>query len=58
MSAEDVEISITKALENGVSRVETTTGFTFDEKGLTVAKSDSEMETLISEDGMTVFKNG
>ena len=57
ITAEDVELSITKALENGVDRVETTTGFTFNDEGLTVSKTNSEMTTTITEDGMTVYRN-
>jgi hypothetical protein len=43
---------------NGVSKVSTTTGFTFNETGLTVSKTDSEISTTITEDGMTVSKAG
>ena len=57
MTAEDVTIAIQSELSNGVSKVETETGFTFNEDGLTVSKSDSEMTTTITEDGMTVYKN-
>ena len=57
MTAEDVIITIQSELSNGVSKVETETGFTFNEDGLTVSKSDSEMTTTITEDGMTVYKN-
>ena len=57
MTAEDVVIAIQSELSNGVSKVETETGFTFNEDGLTVSKSDSEMTTTITEDGMTVYKN-
>jgi hypothetical protein len=56
MSADEVTIEITKALENGVTKVTTTTGFTFNEDGLNVSKSDSEINTTISEDGMTVYR--
>jgi hypothetical protein len=58
LTSEDVSLAITKALENGVDRVETTTGFTFNEDGLTVSKSNSEMTTTITEDGMIVYRNG
>lgn len=58
ITAEDVNIAITKALNDGVTEVTTETGFTFNADGLTVSKSDSEMETTITEDGMTVYKNG
>lgn len=58
LTDEEVTIKITEALSNGVDKVETSTGFTFNEEGLTVSKSDSEMSTTITEDGMQVFKNG
>lgn len=56
MTAEEVEVKIQTALDNGVDRVETSTGFVFDETGLTVSKSSSEMTTQITEDGMTVYR--
>lgn len=58
MTAEQVLIEIETGLANGAGKVITNTGFTFDDEGLTVSKSDSEMETQITEDGMTVYKNG
>ena len=58
MTAEDVRIEIASQLENGVNKVETATGFTFNEEGLTISKSNSEMTTTITEDGMTVYKEG
>lgn len=57
MSAEDVRLEISSQLDNGVDKVITSTGFVFDEEGLTVSKSGSEMETTITEDGMTVYKD-
>lgn len=57
ITSEDVTIAIQSELANGVDRVTTSTGFTFNEEGLTVSKSDSEMKTQITEDGMTVYKN-
>lgn len=57
MSAEDVKITITEELSTGVDKVTTTTGFTFDQEGLTIEKSGSEMATQITEDGMTVYRN-
>ena len=56
MTAEDVRIEISSVLENGVNKVETTTGFTFNEEGLTVSKSGSDITTTITEDGMTVYR--
>lgn len=57
ITAEDVNIKISEALEDGVNKIVTDTGYVFDETGLTVSKSDSEMTTTISEDGMTIKRN-
>ena len=57
VTSEEVEIKIATEIANGVNKVETATGYVFNEEGLTVSKSDSEMETQITEDGMTVYKN-
>lgn len=56
ISSEELEIAVKKEVENGVEKVTTTTGFTFNEEGLTVSKSGSEMTTQITEDGMTVYR--
>lgn len=62
MTADEVKIEINKALEEGVNvdvtEVTTTTGFTFNEVGLTVDKSNSELSTTITEDGMFIKKSG
>ena len=57
MSSEDIQLAIKSELSNGADKITTSTGYTFNEEGLTVSKSDSEMETTITEDGMKVFKN-
>lgn len=58
MTSEEVSIKITSALQEGVDKVKTSEkGFTFDDAGLKIADSDSEMSTQISEDGMVVYKN-
>ena len=57
VSADEVAITVETALENGTGKVVTSTGYTFDEDGMTVQKSGSEMKTQITEDGMTVSKN-
>lgn len=56
ITSEDVQLSIQNELSNGVDKVVTSTGFTFDENGLTVSKSGSEMKTAVTEDGMQVFR--
>ena len=57
MTSDDVKIEIEKNLINGVNKVSTTTGYTFNEIGLNISKSDSEMKTQITEDGMKIYKN-
>lgn len=56
VTAEDVTFSIQTALGEGVERVTTATGFTFNEEGLHVSKTDSDITTTITEDGMTVYR--
>lgn len=57
VTSEQLEITINSKLEDGVTKVETNTGFKFDDTGLTVSKKDSQMTTTITEDGMTVYKD-
>lgn len=57
MTDEAVQIAISKELEKGTNKVATSTGFTFDENGLTIEKADSEISTNIDENGLSVFKN-
>lgn len=57
MTKDAVEFQIKSAMENGTKKVVTETGFTFDDVGLTVEKTGSEMKTQITEDGMTVYQN-
>lgn len=50
------QIEITKEIQvNGVSKVKTTTGFTFDENGMTITKTNADTKTNIDEDGMVVY---
>lgn len=57
ISEKDVKITIENEMANGANKVVTSSGFTFDDKGLTVDKADSEMKTAITENGMKVYKN-
>ncbi|OUN16991.1 hypothetical protein, partial [Pseudoflavonifractor sp. An85] len=54
LTSDQVNIAIEKKLSEGVETVKTATGFTFDEEGLTVSKTGSEMSTKVTEDGMEV----
>lgn len=53
-TAEGLRLEVTRAGE----RVCTTTGFTFDEEGLTIARSDTGMENRLDETGMEVLRGG
>lgn len=57
VTSEDVTFSIQTALNDGVEKVTTSTGFTFNEEGLHINKENSEVTTTITEDGMTVYRN-
>lgn len=57
VTQDDVTISIEKAFEQGIESVTTKTGFTFNEEGLHVSKSGSEMTTTVTEDGIRVLRN-
>lgn len=56
VTSEQVQIDIQSAMQNGVDKVQTSTGYTFDDDGLTINKSGSQMSTQVTEDGMTVKK--
>jgi hypothetical protein len=57
VGTDEVTFLIKTALPDGVDKVTTTTGFTFNETGLNISKSDNEINTTITEDGMTIYKN-
>ena len=58
ITAQEVDLKISSAIDDGISKVKTTTGFTFNDEGLKVSKSNSEITTSITEDGMRVEKSG
>lgn len=57
MTAEGVKLSIQEELANGVNKVYTETGFSFDSEGLRISKTGSEMESLLDEDGLSVYRD-
>lgn len=63
VTPENLQIEIEKAVTNGASKVVTSTGFTFDDEGMTVDKKDpdgnsvSPTNTKVTENGMTVNSN-
>lgn len=54
MTEEDVTILISEEMSNNVTSVKTTTGFLFDETGLTISRSNREVTNQITEDGMSI----
>ena len=58
ITSENLTIEVQKQIEDkGVNKITTATGFTFNENGLLIEKLDKEMTTVITEDGMTVYKS-
>lgn len=56
-TSEDIKLSVKKIQDDGVSKIETGMGYTFDDEGLHIEKTGSELSTHIDEDGMEVKKN-
>ncbi len=57
-TAEKLELSVQNSAQQGAGRVVTQTGFTFDENGLTIQKSGTQMENLLNETGMFIKRSG
>ena len=57
MDENGVKLSIEQAINDGIKSVSTNTGYTFNDNGLTINKSNSEISTTITENGMAVKKN-
>lgn len=56
--ADSIKISVAEIQDNGTKKVETETGFTFDQKGLLISKIDSDIENQLDETGMYVRRKG
>lgn len=56
--ADSINLSVQTIQQTGVDKITTSTGYTFDEEGLTVSKSTSDISTTITDDGMRVKRNG
>lgn len=57
-TAYDVSIQVKKIIDNGVDKVTTGTGYTFDDDGLKITKSGQEIENLLDNTGMYVTRSG
>lgn len=58
VTADQMALAITTALEDGTSKVVTKTGYTFDEEGLSIATSRSDIQNLLDHNGMEVTRGG
>lgn len=56
LDADGVKIEIDKAIANGVDRVVTKTGYSFDADGLNISKTGSEISNTLNHEGMYVKK--
>lgn len=57
ITAEDLTIAINQIKTTGATSVETTTGYKFNEEGLSIQKSGSEMSSLLDNDGLVVKRS-
>lgn len=57
MTAEQIEFLVQQKIANGVDSVTTSTGYSFNQDGLTISKSNVDISTNINEDGMRITKN-
>ena len=57
-TAQSLSLELETIRENGTGKVTTSTGYTFDDKGLLISRSDSDMENLLDHTGMYVRRSG
>ena len=57
-TAKDLSLQMETVQTQGVDKVKTTQGYTFDDAGLHIYRSDSHMENLLDHSGMTVRRAG
>ena len=56
--SDEISLSVQKIVDNGVDKVVTSTGYTFKEDGLRIAKSGEEMVNRLDNTGMYVERSG
>lgn len=57
-TAAGLRLSVERIESDGVNKVVTGTGYTFDDAGLTISRQDSPMENLLDNTGMYVRRSG
>ena len=59
VNKQQVEISVEERLQEGVEKVVTSAKkYTFDDTGLNISSNSSNINTIINEDGMTIYRAG
>ena len=57
-TAQDLTVQIETVRDNGAEKVRTSRGYVFDDTGLHISHSDSDMENLLDHSGMCVRRGG
>ena len=57
LDQDSFNVEIKKQIDDGVKEITTTSGYKFDDKGLSITKSGQPLSTTISENGMTIKDN-
>lgn len=56
--ADGLSLELTELRQNGAQKVQTSTGYTFDDQGLHISRSDSQMANTLDHTGMYVKRYG
>lgn len=57
ITKDELSIEVQKEISNGVGKIVTETGYRFDGEGLTISKSNNELTTTVTENGLQVKRN-
>ena len=57
-TADNLQLQLQTIREDGVQKLKTQMGYTFDDKGLQISRSDSDMANRLDHTGMYVTRNG
>lgn len=58
LTAQSLQLDFTALREEGIQKVTTATGYTFDAEGLKIQRSGTQMENKLDDTGMTVSRGG
>lgn len=57
-TAKDVKLQVQSIQDDGVSKIKTGMGYTFNDDGLQISRDGKQMKNLLNEDGMLVTRSG